>query len=330
MDTFFLLGRPGDRNDPVLQGIRNLIWIDVNSPIYSLSQRFEFKSKVPGDLDLFWSPHFDCAAFWPRKVLVTVHDLYHLALPEFVGGPHKRLYARWMFDRVASEAAGILVISEFTKKELYRLTKVSPEKVQVIPNGLDPFWSEPTSTLSPHPKPYFLFVGNIKPHKNLGRLVEAFGKISKSIPHDLVLVGQKEGFLTGDPGVQKKAVSLGGRVSFTGTIPRDLLKAYYHHAEALVFPSLYEGFGMPPLEAMGCGCPVMASTAASIPEVCGEAALYFDPLDTSGLGEKLLRVIRDGPLRQNLIEKGRSRIKGFSWDKTAEKTVGLVDELIGG
>lgn len=329
-DQFFLLGRHEDQKSHLWDGFSNVVWTEVGSPIYSLSQRLEFKAKIPSETDLFWSPHFDCAAFWPKKILVTVHDLYHLAMPEFVGGLHKRLYARWMFDRVAAEATGIVVISEFTKGELVRFTNVDPRKVHLDPNGLDPYWSEPSTLSNPHLKPYFLYVGNIKPHKNLGRLVEAFRRLASTIPHDLVLVGQKEGFLTGDPKVQAQAARLGDRVKFTGPIQKDLLKAYYRHAEALVFPSLYEGFGMPPLEAMACDCPVIASNAASIPEVCGDAALYFEPRDVVSMASTIERLKNDSVLRNEMIERGRKRISRFSWDKSAETLASLMVKTAGG
>ena len=327
-DQFILMGRPQDRQDPVWQGLTNIQWVDCDSPIYSLRQQWEFHCKTPKDTDLFWSPHYDTALWRPGRLLVTVHDLFHLAMPQFVGGLHKRLYARWMFDRVAAEALGVLAISEFTRNELLRFAGVHPDRVRVILNGLDEGWFSQGRTEVPHPGSYFLYVGNIKPHKNLSRLVEAFGKLTSVFPHDLILVGQKEGFMTGDREVQEAAARLGDRVKFTGSVSQELLKAYYHHAEALVFPSLYEGFGMPPLEAMASGCPVLASTAASIPEVCGNAALYFDPMDLEDMGQKMLRILREPTLRQELIRSGRERAKAFSWNESAIKVSAYMDEII--
>ncbi len=199
----------------------------------------------------------------------------------------------------------------------------------MIHNGVDASWFAVELSQRPHPKPYFLCVGNIKPHKNLKRLLEAFGAIRGQISHDLLLVGRKEGFLTGDREVQESAARFGDRVQFTGEVPLDRLRQYFAHAEALVFPSLYEGFGMPPLEAMALGCPTVVSSAASIPEVCGEATLYFDPFDTKDMALKMLRLVREKDLRAELVAKGKIRAKAFSWETCAGQTSGLLDQATG-
>lgn len=327
-DRFCLMGKPEDRKDPVWAGLSGFQWVNCHSPIYSLGQQWEFHQKTPGDTDLFWSPHYDTALWRPGRLLVTVHDLFHLAMPEFVEGFHKRLYARWMFEAVAKKAEGILVISEFTRVELARFVKVPETKVQVVPNGVDESWFTPVAGSSPHPKPFFLYVGNIKPHKNLRRLLEAFGTIKDQLPHDLLLLGQREGFLSGDEEVQRQAEAFGGRVRFTGVIPLGELQRHFAHATALVFPSLYEGFGLPPLEAMACGCPVAASTAASIPEVCGGAVLYFDPRDVEGMADRMRSLAQDQALRSELIQKGKMRAQAFSWDTCASGTNVFMDRLM--
>lgn len=326
-DDFCLMGKPADREDAVWSGLKAFQWVDCHSPIYSLGQQWEIPRKTPKDTGLLWVPHYDIPAFYKGPMIVTVHDLFHLAMPQFVGGFHKRLYARWMFDQVARKAAAILAISQFTRNELLRLVKVGDDKVHVVYNGVDDAWFNSIPGERPHPKPYFLCVGNIKPHKNLKRLLDAFGMIKDQIPHDLFLVGQKEGFLSGDPEVPKLAGLFGGKVELTGKVSAELLRRYFAHAEALVMPSLYEGFGMPPLEAMACGCPVAASKAASIPEVCGEAALFFDPFDTKDIAEKMLQLVQVPSLRQNLIQKGKERAKIFSWDKCAAQTSALLDKI---
>jgi glycosyltransferase involved in cell wall biosynthesis len=329
-DYFYLLGKASDRKDPVWEGLPGHQWVDIDSPIYSLRQQWELRRKIPKDTDLLWIPHYDIPVFYQGKIMVTVHDLFHLAMPSLAGGLHKLLYAHWMFGQVSRKAGGIDAISQFTKAELLRLVKVDEGKIRVIHNGVDESWFRIEPGERPHPKPYFLYVGNIKPHKNLKRLLEAFSILKEQIPHDLVLAGQKDGFLTGDAEIEKLAGGFGPRVKFTGQLPLELLRQYFIYAEALVFPSLYEGFGMPPLEAMACGLPVTASTAASIPEVCGEAALYFDPLDPADMAGKMLRLAREKGLREELASKGKARAMEFSWDKCAERTNGLMEGLLAG
>jgi glycosyltransferase involved in cell wall biosynthesis len=329
-DRFCLLGKETDRGDRAWKGLPEFQWMDCAAPIYSLRQQWELKRKIPNDTDLLWVPHYDIPVFYRGKLMVTVHDLFHLAMPEFTRGIHKKIYARWMFGQATRKAGAIPVISRFTKDELIRLIPVDENKVHVIHLGVDESWFKIQPAASPHPNPYFLYVGNIKPHKNLKRLLEAFRSVQNQTPHDLLLVGQKEGFISGDADVQKEALGFGGRVRFTGLVPPELLKQYFLHAQALVFPSLYEGFGMPPLEAMACGCPVTASTAASIPEVCGEAALYFDPLDLGDIAGKMLRLAREKELREELASRGKARAMEFSWEKCAGRTSGLMDVLLAG
>jgi len=261
---FYLLGR--EHEIPVsLRERPNTSFIRCSSPIYSISEQLELPFKIPARIDLFWAPHYNIPLFYTGRLLVTVHDVLHLAMPEYVKGIHKRIYARSLFLAIKHRAAGIICDSAFTAQELQRLAGIPAERITVIHNGID----APSSTAIPPPinkKPYFLFVGNVKPHKNLYRLVLAFESIATKVPHDLVIVGKKDGFITGDNEAQKAAVRLGDRVKFTGRIDDSELAAYYAHADALAFPSLYEGFGFPPLEAMRYQIPVKMKPA---PKACG-------------------------------------------------------------
>jgi len=232
-----------------------------------------------------------------------------------------------MFNRLVRRADALLAVSHFTREELIRWTRVSPEKIQVVHNGVDPVWFGALKGSRPHARPYLLYVGNIKPHKNLGRLLEAFDRLKGSIIQDLILVGKKEGFLTGDSEVQRQARKLGDRVRFTGELEEPLLRQYYLYADCLVFPSLYEGFGLPPLEAMASGVPVVVSNAASLPEVCGEAALYFNPLDPGEMAEKILEVL-GGRGREARIQKGLERANEFNWDRCAKETVSVIERIL--
>lgn len=327
-DNFSLLFNPGKKPIGLWTTAANLQWVECTSPIYSLTQQRELLRKIPSGTDLLWIPHFDIPIFYSGKMMVTVHDVFQLAMPQLMGGRLKHIYARWMFGQMNRKSSSICAVSEFTKGELVRLTGSDPEKIKVTSLGVDPSWFHIFRQKNPYSRPFLLYVGNIKPHKNLKRLLEAFGKIQNQIPHDLILVGKKDGFITGDGEVHEKAREFGSRVVFTGLVSDDELKQYFVHAEELVFPSLYEGFGLPALEAMACGCPVAASHAASIPEVCGKAVSYFDPLDSKDIAEKILKMIQDKKFRKNLKQRGLKRARVFSWEKTAKETNQVIDRIL--
>jgi glycosyltransferase involved in cell wall biosynthesis len=260
---------------------------------------------------------------------VTVHDVFHIAMERYVPGFHRRWYARMMFDQLARKAVKVIAVSQFTRSELAIWTKVDPRKVRAVHNGVDPSWFDVPRTASPHPRPYLLFVGNIKPHKNLGWLLEAFESLKDRIPHDLVLVGKKEGFIVGDKTILEKSRELKGRVHFTGEIDGERLRQYYAFTDLLVFPSLYEGFGLPPLEAMACGRPVAASFIPSLVEICGKAVQFFDPNRPEDIAQKILEVLGNEGLRQDLVKKGLERARLFTWEKCAEGTREVIEDALG-
>jgi glycosyltransferase involved in cell wall biosynthesis len=152
--------------------------------------------------------------------------------------------------------------------------------------------------------------------------------ICDRVPHDLVLVGKKEGFITGDHLVAQEAHRLGGRVKFTGYVDDQQLRQYFAHADAMVFPSLYEGFGLPPLEAMAAGCPVLVSNAGPMPEVCGDAALYCDPRRPEDIAAKLLGLMSDAELQDRLRRQGYERARGFTWDRCVRQTCEVIARVI--
>lgn len=298
------------------------------SKMYSIAEQFEIPRKIPKETRLYFAPHYNIPLFYRGKMMVMVYDLFHLAMPSLVGGFHKGLYACHMFNAVRRRADAILTISHFTKDELNRYTGEGRQQIFPIHLGVDESWFETQPTGKPHRNPFLLYVGNIKPHKNLGALIQAFGLLSEEIEHDLVLVGKKEGFITGDSSSAIEAEKLSGRVFFTGRVGDAILKQYMVHAEALVFPSLYEGFGLPPLEAMAAGCPVISSNAASLPEICGDAALYCNPHSPSDIAEKIRILMGDDILRNKLREKGAARARQFTWASCIQKTCEVMDGLL--
>lgn len=303
--------------------------VRVASPIYSLREQLAIPLRA-GPCDLLWSPHYNAPLLTARPLMVTVHDLAHVRLPELFPQMHKRLYAHAMLRAAVNKARAVLCVSSFTKNELLdvfgdRLTG----KCHVVHNGLDPSWLDLPPGPSPHAAPYVLYVGNVKPHKNISRLLEAFAAIAARVPHDLVLVGQESGFRTGDASALTKAQAMPDRIHFTGHVDQQQLKQYYAHATLLAFPSLYEGFGLPALEAFAVGCPVLASRAGPFPEVCGPAAEYVDPYSADSIAGGMMKLIEDPARRESLVQMGRDRARQFSWSSAAERVAAVMVAIAG-
>ncbi len=232
----------------------------------------------------------------------------HLLVEELVRDLRKRIYAKVMFKSIRKRASLIFTVSNFTKSELLRLTH-GPREDNIVPThlGVELDWYSAAQLPKVRTGRYFVAVGNVKPYKNFGRLVDAFLKVRESIPHDLIVVGQTEGMITGGiRRVFRANTKSGDRVHLTGYVSFSELKSLVGHAEALIMPSLYEGFGLPPLEAMAAGVPVVTSTSASLPEICCDAALYFDALNIDDIANKLLAVASNSEVRNELRKKGWS------------------------
>lgn len=325
---FYLLGNKTILNQYEFSGYKNVHLIECIAPIYSIREQFQLVRKIPKDSHVFWSPHYNIPLLYTGKLLVTVHDVFHLAMSEFVSGIHKKIYAMLMFQAVGKRVDTIVCVSNFTASELKKHIKIKPEKIKVIYNGIDESWFHIQKKAPIHDKPYLLYVGNIKPHKNLVRLLRAFQLIKDKIPHDLVLVGKKDGFITGDTAVVKLAEQLEGRVIFSGYVEDEELKQYFVQATAFVFPSLYEGFGLPPLEAMACGCPVIVSNTASLPEVCGERAIYCDPYDEKDIAEKILQLIKNKSILNKKIDVYKKDVHLFSWDICTNEIEKMIKDVV--
>jgi glycosyltransferase involved in cell wall biosynthesis len=296
------------------------------APIYSLAELVEPAFRVRQSTDVFWCPNYNTPLASAGALVVTVHDLCHLALPELFGSKVKSTYARLMFANVRRRAAKVICVSEFTASELVRLTGIERERIVVIKSGIDERWLQPILDPRPIPQPYILCVGNVKPHKNLKGMLRAYEALKDRIPHRLVIIGKIEGLITPDRGVLDLAERLKDRVSFTGEISDEELRRYYAHADLLAHPSLYEGFGFPPLEAMAVGVPVAASRAASIPEICGDAVAYFDPRDIDEMAAVILQTLESEDLRASLRARGKRHVTQYSWSLTTDRVVEVFRE----
>ena len=298
--------------------------ISFKSRIYSLKEQLVFPFIIPS-ADFFWSPHYNVPILPIRAKhrVVTIHDVCHLALSDQLSF-FQRLYARIMIRLAVKFSDIIITVSEFSKSEIVRFTGTNKE-IHVVHNGVglvDYSLGEEESQILLDP--YILYVGNVKPHKNLGRALLAFESLAEKYPdHKLVIVGKKENFINGDDDFLNKAV-LNESVLFTGYVDDSVLGRYYKGATLLLFPSLYEGFGLPPLEAQSYGCAVACSNAASLPEVCGDAALYFDPYDVEDISAKLEALLESEQLRSQLRIKGFENIKRFSWEKASNTIFEII------
>jgi glycosyltransferase involved in cell wall biosynthesis len=264
--------------------------------------------------DLFHATSFSVPALWPGRLVATLHDANHLVLSAEYG-PGRRAYYKLVVGPRAKTARALITVSEFSRAELARELGLSPYRLQVIPNGVDARYQPSTATELKDfrerrglPPRFFLAVGNTKAFKNLGMLAE----IAPSLPVPIVLLAGKGAVW--ELGFPESTIEL-------ADLPEDDMPRLYGAATALLMPSRYEGFGLPPLEAMACGTPVMAARATSLPEVVGEAALLLSPDDANAWRETALKLLRDDAQRRELSEKGRERAALFNWDDCARRTL---------
>jgi len=293
-------------------------------------------------LDLFFPTKLDLAhSATPLviptrgKTMITVHDLFFWDYPE-ESNPEAQKYFRKKIKRSLAKADGVIAISRYTKESLRGIFDIPEDKVRVIHLGLDPFFLQeiPLDTVEclrkrySLPSEFILFVGALEPRKNLGALLEALKLIQaryEKLP--LVIAG---------PGAKDEArlnaqIARDGLVPwvrFLGYVPKRELMTLYRLASVFVFPSLCEGFGIPLLEAMAGGLPVAASGVSALPEIGGEAALYFDPKSPEDMADKIIRLLQDTQLRQELIDKGKKRVLEFDWTKTASETLNYYEDVL--
>ncbi|MBB3058532.1 glycosyltransferase family 4 protein [Mucilaginibacter gotjawali] len=311
--------------------------IAFNAPIYSIGEQIQLP-KLVSHADIFWSPHYNVPLLGIKceKKVVTIHDVYHLAFYKDLSLKQK-LYAKVVINNAVKTSDAIITVSDFSKSEIIKYTACNPGKIAVIYNGVE----QSVTNVNPGtvrekyqlPAKYILFVGNVKPHKNLKTLLKAFLLLNerfKSI-YKIVIAGKKDGFITGDRDLidwVNANDELRDRVVFTGYIDNDDMNGIYLNASLFVFPTVYEGFGLPPLEAMLNSCPVIASNASCIPEVCGQAALYFDPMNEYDLKNAIEKVLTDKATMDEMVNEGLERIKLFDWKNAADSHIRLFNQII--
>jgi glycosyltransferase involved in cell wall biosynthesis len=281
-------------------------------------------------------------------MVATVHDVGALDHPEWYTPDVARHHAT-VNASLVRRAAAVITVSAFTRRALLEHVELDPARVHVVHSGVSGDFRPVTSAVRETVTrrlglngPYVLYVGTREARKNLVGLVDAFARVAEAEPDvTLAVVGAR-------PRVEARRVqgvnawsgaevesrvafhALAGRVRFLGRVPRADLPGLYGGAEAFAFPTLYEGFGLPVLEAMACGCPVVASDRTAVPEVAGDSALLADPTDPGAFADALLQVLRDESVTRSLTEKGLARAAGFAWTETARGTVDVYEEVAGG
>jgi glycosyltransferase involved in cell wall biosynthesis len=279
---------------------------------------------------LLHTPHYNMPLAAGAPAVITVHDLIHLLFPAFSRRPLARLYARAMMSAATRKARLILTDSDCTRRDLENFG-VDPAKIRVIHLGVDACFKPPSPADRDAaaarwrlPEGYLLYVGNVRAVKNVPRLVEAYRRLKSRRPDapPLVLAGRHQ--LSTE---ETRSLEAPG-VMRLGEVPGSLLPALYAGAAAFVFPSLYEGFGLPPLEAMACGCPVVGSTGGSLPEILGDAALLPDPTDADAISHALEKVLEDTALQEKMRRKGFERAARFTWSEAARRTWAAYQEIL--
>jgi glycosyltransferase involved in cell wall biosynthesis len=272
---------------------------------------------------LFFTPGFTPPFFSSIPFVMTIHDLIHLHIPgnaKFL----KKIFYTFGIKPAAKKAHKILTPSHYSKQSILEWLKIPADRIEVVGNGISTHFTSTGEKYATH-FPYFLYVGNSKAHKNLPRLITAFGQANIDPVFHLICTGQ----ITKEIALLIKQQRLEKRVLFLNhTLTEEDLAAYYRGAMGLLFPSLYEGFGLPVLEAMASGIPVLTSQVTSLPEVAGDAALYVNPYEIDSIAFGIERLVNDTVLRNDLIAKGFNRARLFSWDKTAHSVQSALAEVL--
>ncbi len=321
---------------------------------YSLAEQIKMPYLIWQEhLDLMHFPHFNVPILCPVKFIVTIHDLILTKFPTTRAttlGPFLYRIKNWAYKAViwlvVKQAKRIIAVSQFTKDDIIKQFKIKQDKIIVtyegvanLTKGRDSLFTiklDDKETILGYNinSPYLLYVGNAYPHKNLEGLIKVFAKLHKKQTNlFLVLVGKEDYFYkrvkmyTKELGLWREKQT-DTPVIFPGYVPDAQLEILFKKAIAYVFPSFYEGFGLPPLEAMAKGCPVVSSNKSSMPEVLGNAAIYFNPDDEQEMQKQIERVIKDEELRKELVKKGYEQVKKYSWWECARKTRGVYEGVM--
>jgi glycosyltransferase involved in cell wall biosynthesis len=336
---FVVFCRPEDREALASLG-ENFRPVEETSPNYSMVEQVRIPLALRREgVTLFHAPHYVLPPLVRCRSVVTIHDCIHLMFPQYLPSRLAFEYARISISLAARRATRVLTVSESSKRDIVRFVDVPAEKIDVIYNAYDErFTVEPREEDVIRVREryqlideFVFYAGNVKPHKNLERLIVAFDLVRKrGLDHlKLVLIGDEISRYA----ALRRAVhqhQLHKHVRFLGYMPEETLAVMYRLAGVFVFPSLYEGFGLPPLEAMASGTPVVTSNVSSLPEVAGDAAILVDPHDPRAIADGIYRVLTDERLRRDLRTKGLARARQFSWETSVRRVHAIYHEVASG
>lgn len=301
---------------PVTSAISRLAWNQIAYP------------RVARKMDILLNPSSH-GHLWGQNQILTIHDLLSLRFQNI--STHQRIYFQRILPHLVRKSSAIIAVSESTKKDIMQFFNVPAEHIHVVYNGFDNRSFSPARGTSAAIREwsgvseYILAVGPTYPHKNFDTLIKAYALLPASarIQHPLLVTGGRPAYLSALKSLAA-AAGVAANIHFTGYVPQHLMPALYQEAKMLVFPSLYEGFGIPLLEAMACGCPVVSSNASSMPEVCGKAALYANPESPEALSQAIVTMLSSDTLRKRMSELGIVRAAEFSWDRTATQVLQII------
>jgi glycosyltransferase involved in cell wall biosynthesis len=333
---YVLLCRPEDREALASLG-ENFRAVSETAGNYSIAEQLKVPLALRREgVTLFHAPHYVLPPLVRCQSVVTIHDCIHLMFPQYLRNRAALAYARTSIAMAARRASRVITVSESSKRDILRFVDAPPEKIDVIYNAYDErFAVEPREEDVVRVRERFqltdefvLYAGNVKPHKNLERLIQAFDLVRRrGLDHlKLVVIGDE----VSKYAALRRAVhrhQLHKYVRFLGYLPEETLAVMYRLAAVFVFPSLYEGFGLPPLEAMASGTPVVTSNVSSLPEVAGDAARLVDPYDPEAIADGIHTVLTDEAARRSLRLKGLERARQFSWETSVRRVRDIYAEV---
>lgn len=336
---YFLLIKPEDKQKVNLRA-DNLEFVDTDIEWFGVKEQTDLIKviqKIKPDLVHFTNFNFPVA--YKGKFIITIHDLTLLHFKNLRSSLASRIFYRFkdqimrniVLKQGINRAGAVVVPTEYVKEDVAKTFRVRRNKIHVTYEAVDRNFANPRINLHKKgiDKPFILYTGNAYPHKNLERMILAFGRLVTKylLDYQLVIVGKKDSF---HKGLEEAVLEAGlkDRVIFTGYVNDNELAGLYRYAKLYVFPSLSEGFGLPPLEAMAHDLPVASSNATCLPEVLGDAAEYFDPKNIQQMSEVMLKVISDEKLSKSLISKGRKQVKKYNWKKTAQQTLAIYEKIL--
>jgi len=351
------LGRIGGANEYFLVGAAtrfeqlgelpdNFNFLPLQNPEGAFATYLEMhKVLAANQVDLIHVPH----TFWRPLItkapfVITVHDLLDYMYRARTSNGVRREFHSYMTRQVMHHAARIFAVSNFTKRDVGRYFGVKPEKIEVVYNALDENFLRGHSTPAEQAmirgryqvdSPFLLYAGRISPHKNVARIIEAFSALKAELAKEgaypdlkLIIIGDE---VSKNPDIRRAVIRSGMQheVRFLGYVSIDVLRIFFDMAKVFVFPSLYEGFGLPPLEAMAHGTPVVASNTSSVPEVVGNAALMVNPENVFEISRALQRALCDQVLRERMKVAGVEQAQRFSWDASVRRMLGVYEQVVG-